>query len=104
MPGRSEKEPYMLRMFLFLAVGAALLSAFALYAVSYQTSQIADANQDMEKQIKRLGRDISILRAERSYLMRPERLEPLARELGMRPTRGDQFISHGDLPSRSRHR
>jgi cell division protein FtsL len=82
---------------MFLGIAAALLSAFALYAISYQTRQIADSNQRMEKEINRLNRDITILRAERSYLMRPERLEPLARKIGMRPARGDQYLSRDDL-------
>ena len=92
----------MLRIFMILAAAAALLSAFALYAVSYQTRQIADGNQRMEGEIKQLGRDIAILRAERSYLMRPERIEPLARKLGMRPIHGRQFISRGELQSHMR--
>lgn len=94
----------MFRMFMFLAVGTALLSAFALYAISYQTRQISDSNQTAEKRIKELSRDIAILRAERSYLMRPERLEPLARKLGMRPVRGDQFISRSALHSQMQRR
>lgn len=83
----------MLRMFTFLSVGAALLAAFALYAVSYQTRQIAHANQKMEREAAGLDREIAVLRAERSYLMRPERIEKLARKLGMRPVRGDQYIT-----------
>ncbi|MFY0611053.1 MAG: cell division protein FtsL [Hyphomicrobiaceae bacterium] len=92
----------MFRMFMFLAVGAALLSAFALYAISYQTRQISDANQMVDKRIKELNRDIAILRAERSFLTRPERLEPLARKLGLRPVRGDQFISHRSLQTQTK--
>lgn len=94
----------MFRMFMFLAVGTALLSAFALYAISYRTRQLETANQIREKQIKQLDRDIAVLRAERSFLMRPERLEPLARKLGMRPVRGDQFTVIEDVPIRQRQR
>ncbi len=92
----------MLRMFMFLAVGAALLSAFALYAISYQTRQLADTNQITEKRIKELDRNIAVLRAERSYLMRPDRIEPLAQKLGMRPVRGDQFMAQEDLHTKKR--
>lgn len=87
----------MFRMFMFMAAGMALLSAFALYAISYQTRHLAQANQTAESRIKELARNIAILRAERSYLLRPERLEPLARKLGMRPVRGDQFMSRNAL-------
>ena len=94
----------MFRIIMFMAAGMALLSAFALYAISYQTRQLSETNQTAEKRIKDLGRDIAILRAERSYLTRPERLEPLARKLGMRPVRGDQFISRSALQSQSHRR
>ena len=90
----------MFRMFMFLAFGAALLSAFALYAVSYRTRQLADTNQATEKRIEELNRDIAVLRAERSFLMRPERIEPLARKLGMGPARGEQYLARGDLKSK----
>lgn len=92
----------MLRLFTILSVGAAVLSAFALYAVSYQTQQIADTNHKMERQAIQLDREIAILRAERSYLMRPERIENLARQLGMRPVRGDQFITREQALQRTR--
>ena len=94
----------MLRMFMFLSVGVALFSAFALYAISHQTKLLADANQSTEREIRKLGRDIAVLRAERSYLMRPDRIEPLARKLGMRPARGDQFITPKELYSKQRRR
>lgn len=90
----------MFRMFMFLAFGAALLSAFALYAVSYHTRQLSDANQSAEKRIEALNRDIAVLRAERSFLMRPERIEPLARKLGMGPARGEQYLARRDLNSK----
>ena len=93
-----------LRIFMFLAVAAALLSAFALYAVNYQTRQIADANQQKVGQAKRLDRDIAILRAERTYLMRPARIESLARKLGMRPIRGDQFVTRDQVLQQTQRR
>ena len=88
-----------MRILVVPAVGAALLAAFALYAVNQDTRQLAEANQEKTREIETLRRDIAILRAERAYLMRPERLEPLARKLGMRPIEGRQFISLGDLPT-----
>ena len=92
----------MLRMFMFLVAGATIVSAFGLYVVSYKTREIVAANQRMEKDIDTITRDIAILRAERSYLMRPERIEPLALELGMGPVTGDQFMSVGEMQNRLR--
>ena len=92
----------MIRMFTFLAVGLALLSAGTLYAVSHQTRQIAVNNVRKERQIQTLSRDIAILRAERAFLMRPERIEPLARKLGMQPVRGRQFMLRSELQTNIR--
>ncbi|MBU2533831.1 MAG: cell division protein FtsL [Alphaproteobacteria bacterium] len=82
---------------MFLSISAALFSAFALYAFSYRTRGLAENNQAIERQISDLRREIAILRAERAYLMRPDRIEPLARQLGMEPVRGGQFASQADL-------
>jgi len=87
---------------MLLSVAAALVSAFALYAVSYQTRRNATANQDAAEKIQQLERAIAILRAERAYLMRPDRIEPLARKLGLRPPRGDQFVSPRQLKAKVR--
>jgi hypothetical protein len=35
---------------------------------------------------------VSVLTAERAHLARPERLEPLARKLGMAPVSGSQYL------------
>jgi len=94
----------MLRMFILLAIAAALASAFRLYAVSYQTQQIADQNSRMTSEIAKLSQDITILRAERTYLMRPERIEPLAGKLGMRPVAGRQFMTPSELHTDQRQR
>ena len=93
----------MLRILMFLGASAALLSAFALYTVSYQTRQLSEANQRMENEIATTNSDIAIMRAERAYQMRPGRIEPLARKLGMEPVSGRQFITPRELhgqPSR----
>jgi cell division protein FtsL len=87
----------MLRMFMFLAAGVTVASAFGLYVISYKTREMIASNQRMEKEIETLTQDIAILRAERSYLMRPERIEPLARKLGMAPAAGRQFMSASEL-------
>jgi len=87
-----------MRMLMMPAVGAALLSAFALYAVNQDTRQLAATNQATAAKIKAVKSDIAILRAERAFLMRPDRLEPYARKIGMRPIRGQQFVAKQELP------
>jgi cell division protein FtsL len=70
----------------------ALSSAFLLYALSYDTRLIEAKVQASERSADRARADIAILRAERAHLSRPERIEPLARELGLAPATARQFI------------
>ena len=85
----------MLRTYSLLAIAVAVISAFALYTVGHQTRQLVQANKALESRRDALQRDIAILRAERAYLSRPERIKPLALKLGMRPLEAHQFIDLG---------
>lgn len=70
----------------------ALSSAFMLYGLTYDTRLVEQRVQLAERSADRARSDIAILRAERAHLARPERIEPLARALGLRPTQSDQII------------
>ena len=69
----------------------ALSSAFLLYGLSYDTRFVELRVQTAERIAERVRSEIAILRAERAYLARPERLEPLARARGLRPTEPGQI-------------
>jgi cell division protein FtsL len=78
-----------LNLMLFLAtLGATTL----LYAVSYDARRLEAQVQAEEHQRHRLLVDIAVLSAERAHLARPERLEPLARELGLAPIGSGQYL------------
>jgi len=69
-------------------VGMVLLtvaSAFALYAISYETRAQELRVSVQARTIEKLRLDIAVLRAERAYLARPERIEELARKIGLGP-------------------
>ncbi len=83
----------MFRSLLFLALAASLIAAVSLYAIGHRTRQLADRTTEMAREVRDLEREIAVLRAERAYLLRPARIEPLARELGLRPVTGDQFTT-----------
>jgi cell division protein FtsL len=68
----------------------ALSSACLLYALNYDTRFVEARVQSSERNADRLRADIAILRAERAHLARPERIEPLARALGLAPTASSQ--------------
>jgi cell division protein FtsL len=72
-----------------------LLSAFALYALKYDTRRLELRVQAMERALEKAERDVAVLAAERALLSRPERLEPLARKLGLAPIAARQYLRVG---------
>jgi cell division protein FtsL len=74
-----------MRMLNFTAVLLALSSAFLLYGLNYDTRLIEAKLHAREREAERARADIAVLRAERAHLARPERVEPLAREMGLEP-------------------
>jgi cell division protein FtsL len=87
----------MARPLIILAGIAALASAAGLYALKHDTRQIEDRVRAVEREIERAESDIAVLKAERSYLGRPERIEALARKNGLGPVRAAQIEASLDL-------
>jgi len=71
---------------------ATLASIFALYVIKDGTRRLEARVQAEERALERAENDVSVLTAERAHLARPERLEPLARELGMAPVGAGQYL------------
>ena len=71
---------------------ATLANIFALYAIKDGTRRLEARVQVQERALERAENDVSVLTAERAHLARPERLEPLARKLGMSPVSSDQYL------------
>jgi cell division protein FtsL len=74
-----------MRMLTMMAIFMALSSAFLLYGLNYDTRLIEAEVQAKERAAEAARGDIAVLKAERSHLARPERIEPLARALGLIP-------------------
>ncbi|MGI9520200.1 MAG: cell division protein FtsL [Hyphomicrobiaceae bacterium] len=91
----------MLRFLMFGAITAALGSVFVFYAVNYKTRRIEAKVRLDQRQQERLLRDIAVLRAERAYVGRAERIAAFARKLGMRPLNGKQIVQREGL--RAKH-
>ncbi len=68
-----------------------LVAAGTLYAVKHDTQSIERAVQARERAAEKAESDIAVLRAERAYLARPERIESLARKQGLEPIREQQY-------------
>lgn len=71
----------------------AVASAFLLYSLNYETRKLEAHIQAQERAAQKAKSDIAVLKAERSHLSRPERIDPLARQLGLMPPRADQLVS-----------
>jgi len=71
---------------------ATLAAAFALYAIKYDTRRLELRLQAQERALETAGTDVAVLRAERAYLARPERLQPLARLIGLAPIANPQYV------------
>lgn len=71
----------------------ALASALLLYGLNYDTRRLEAHIQAQERAADRAKSDIAVLKAERSHLSRPERIDPLARQQGLMPPRADQLVA-----------
>jgi cell division protein FtsL len=70
----------------------ALASAFALYALKYDTRRMELRVQALERALDKAQEDIAQLHAKHAHLARPERIEPLARALGLAPIGSRQYL------------
>lgn len=82
-----------MRLLNIVAFCFTIASAFLLYGLNYETRRLESQIQDKERAAAKAKSDIAILKAERSHLSRPDRIDPLARRLGLRPARPDQLIA-----------
>ena len=81
-------------MFRFATVSTVLLavaSAFVLYAMSYETRRLELHVNAQMRTVEKTNLDIAVLRAERAYLARPDRIEALARQIGLAPIEPRQY-------------
>jgi cell division protein FtsL len=70
----------------------ALASAFAVYLLKYDMRRMEVRVQALERSLDKAQEDIALLKARHAHLARPERIEPLARALGLAPIRTHQYL------------
>lgn len=90
----------MLRLLSVAAMALTIAAAFGLYQIKYDTRQLEAKLQAGERSIEKMEGDIAVLKAEKAYLARPERIESLAKKQGLGPIAGHQYILPGELESR----
>jgi cell division protein FtsL len=90
----------MLRASTAVAIALTLSCACALYTINYDTRRLEQRVQAQERAVEKAASEIVVLKAERAYLARPDRIEPLARAAGMQPLTERQYVRLQDLPLR----
>lgn len=86
-----------MRILNFAAFFFALASAFLLYSLNYDTRVLEARVQEKEQAANRARSDIAVLKAEKSHLSRPGRIDSYARAQGLAPPRPDQMGSAARL-------
>lgn len=84
-----------MRLLNLAALCFAVTSALLLYSLNYETRRLEAKVQAQERLADKTRSDIAVLKAERSHLSRPERIDPLARQQGLMPPRPDQLAAPG---------
>lgn len=77
----------------------AVTCALMLYSLNYETGRLEAQVQAQERVAKQARSDIAVLKAERSHLSRPERIDPLARRQGLVQPAPHQFTTADALPA-----
>jgi cell division protein FtsL len=77
----------------------AVTSALMLYSLNYEIRRLEADVMQKERAAEKAKSDIAVLKAERSHLARPERIDALARQQGLQPPRPDQFPGLGAVSS-----
>lgn len=86
-----------MRLLNIMAFFFAVSSALFLYGLNYDTRRLEEQVQAAERQAERARNDIAVLKAERSHLSRPARIDPLARQMGLAPPRADQYVTQQEI-------
>jgi len=71
----------------------AIASALLLYGLNYETRRLEAEVQSKERVAEHARDEIAVLKAERGTLARPDRIDGLARQIGLAPPRVDQFTN-----------
>jgi cell division protein FtsL len=87
-----------MRILTISAAFLALSSAFLLYGLNYDTRRLEARVEAQERTAEKTRSDIAVLKADRAHLARPERIEPLARSLGLQPATEKQFAREEPAP------
>lgn len=91
----------MIKLLHVVAIGALVSSALYAYTIKYETTLEAEQFQKLKAKTQRERDAIAVLKAEWSYLSRPDRLQALAdSHLDLQPFSVGQVVRLSDIPER----
>lgn len=91
----------MSRSLTVIAIALTGAVSFGLYQLSYEVQHREDELAELNRALVQERENIEVLRAEWSYVTRPDYLQDKAqRNLEMRPTVAKQIVGFADLPTR----
>jgi cell division protein FtsL len=91
----------MIKLLHVVAIGALVSSALYAYTIKYETTLEAEQLQKLKAKTQRERDAIAVLKAEWSYLNRPDRLQALAdSHLDLRPFAISHVVRPSDIPER----
>jgi hypothetical protein len=88
----------MARTLALLAGAVTVAAATGLYVLKFETARIETRLHATERAIEKAESDIAVLKAERAYLGRPDRIDTLARRLGLGPATERQYRTLATSP------
>ena len=83
-----------------VAMAVAMVCAYGLYAISVSTRRIENEVHALERERERLTSELQVLKGDRAFHARPERIEPLARLQGLQPLKPGQIITQTEFERR----
>jgi cell division protein FtsL len=85
----------MARLAILAGSALTIAAAMSLYALKHDTRRLEAEVHRLERAVDKAEGDIAVLKAERAYLSRPDRIETLARRMGLGPARETQYRRPG---------
>lgn len=87
-----------MRLLCLLAFGFLAGLVVLIYSMKFETRRLDDRAAQLQRAIEDEKDNVALMRAEWSYVARPERVETLAREvLKLEPAKPEQLLNHRDF-------
>jgi cell division protein FtsL len=94
-----------MRLINFVALGVLLGLVFLIYELKYETRRLEIRAAELSRSIEEEKDNLAVMRAEWSFVSRPERVEEMAGKLlGLQPVKPEQIIPFQEIAAREGRR